>query len=114
MSDISIVGVVFMGFLILLAIFVHMGAKESKNRESANPIEEAVLKRTHIRVNKENRTIQICQESEKYGVWATLVCCSSELSDEIEKQFKIRVAEYGVSIKDEKITMMFNTKKEET
>ena len=101
MSELTIMGVVFMGFMILLALFAHYGRIYSQQKR-----DQALLMRYDqaIELSYKDHTLYIydCIDSKIVkNTQAKLREVNYELSLKIESHFGIDIKEYGVKIRDE-------------
>ena len=100
MSELTIMGIVLMGFMILLALFAHYGRIYSQQKR-----DQAILIRYDqaIELSYKDHTLYIydCIDSKIVkNTQAKLRAVNYELSLKIESHFGIALKDYGVEIKD--------------
>ena len=106
MSEVTLIGVIFMGFMILLALFAHYGRIYSEQKRNKALL---LIKRYDqvIELSHKDHTLYIydCIDSKVVkDTQAKLREVNHELSLKIESHFGIDLKEYGVKIRDESIT----------
>lgn len=107
MSELTIIGVVFMGFMILLALFAHYGRIHSEQKRNQTLL---VRSEQAIELSHKDHSLYIydCIDSKIVkNTQAKLREVNYELSLKIESHFGITLADYGVEILDECITYTF-------
>lgn len=102
MSSLTIVGVGFLVFMILLALFAHYGKIMSEKRNETL----LIIKRPDhaIELSLKDHCLYSYEYQDGEIMQATkgrLSVVSSELSSAIESHFGIALKEYGVEVKDE-------------
>ena len=102
MSTLTIAGVVFTAFIILLALFAHYGRIRSEKRDQTlliikrSDLAIELSLKDHCLYSYEYQDGEIIQTTK-----GRLSVVNPELSSAIESHFGIALKEYGVEVKDE-------------